>query len=98
MKYSLAAATDASAERSSAGTFFSTLFSISEHALSTSASNVSIFVNSVTGFGVFFFDFTFSPLSFLEIQPAHADCGARLERATRLVFGNASATNCCAKK
>jgi hypothetical protein len=50
---------DACAERSTARTFFSTLFSMTEYSSRTSDSNVSILSNSVTAFFdlTAFFDF-----------------------------------------
>src|ERR1035438_5071620 len=54
---------DACAERSSSRTFFSTLFSIAEHSSRASDNSVSIFVNSVTAFGDFFFVFIIAPCS-----------------------------------
>ncbi len=53
----LAFATASAAERSSARTFFSTLFSTDDRPPRTSDSNVSILVSKVTGFADFLFAF-----------------------------------------
>src|ERR1022692_2506476 len=75
---------DDCAERSTSRTFFSTLFSMSEHSSITSDSSFSIFSNRVTAFGDFFF---FGFMSQLPVQD-------RTKYRTSQEYSNSTCSGC----